>query len=206
MKLINLFALLVLVVFAPACAQDDSGGSGQATLSAGPQARDSLDIAQYVVQATPDGDLDVVLRATNGSRIGEVAIYKEPNGDRVVRVTADGAVTEFDSNTMTIARDGVVLYALDRTTLEAADSASELDATAPQIPAELLHAICLAGIVITDNVFIDHVGTVAPTSVEYVRDCPWWVTAGACATSLIPSPTAPASLAMCVLCGASYFF
>ena len=135
-------------------------------------------------------------------QIGNIIAYHEVNGGRVFRITLDGAVTELraDAERMSVSRDGIVRYTLDRAQVDASNALSQLEAKATPMTADDTRAVGLAATVASDKALIDYVASVSPGDVPYlVKDCPWWVTLAAC----VGWETGVGAV-MCVACGASY--
>src|SRR5690242_3137128 len=123
MKSLHAFSLAVLTtgVLASGCAQDAAPGptaTPSVNVSAGARAKAQFGVDRYVIARDTGADnrLTVELRAADASRIGDVTMYQLPDRRGVVRVAIDGSVTDIvsDADTMTVARDGVIRYTLDR--------------------------------------------------------------------------------------------
>jgi hypothetical protein len=207
MKIFNAcsVALLAFGLLTPACATDSPAPTGPASarVAAGATAHAQLGVEEYGVRLNPaEGNLAVELRGAGGAVLAEVTSFRQPSGAGVFRVDAGGVVTDViaDGDALTIARDGTVRYTLDRSAVEAAGGLAELEASAQALPADVVDAIRIAGVVVTDQALVDYVTTESPASVAYlIPDCPWWVTLAACAGWGTGVGTI-----MCVACGASW--
>ena len=201
------FAVLATGVLASGCTQDAgsaSTGTPGVNVSASARAKAQFGVDRYVItrDGAADDRLAIELRAADGTHLGDATMYQLPYGRGVVRVSIDGSVTDIvtDAEAMTVARDGVVRYTLDRAQANASTGSAELSATMRPIPEDLTRAVGLAAVVVNDQAVIDYAAATQPAGTAYlITDCPWWVTALACMTF----ETGVGAI-MCAACGLSY--
>lgn len=209
MTSLNALSLAVLAtgVLASGCVQDAgsaSTGTPSVNVSASARAKAQFGVDRYVItrDAAADDRLTIELRAADGTHAGDVTMYQLPYQRGVVRVSIDGSVTDIvsDAETMTVTRDGVVRYTLDRAQANASTGPADLDATMRPIPEDLTRAVGLAAVIATDQAVIDYAAETRPAGAAYLlTDCPWWVTLGAC----LAWETGVGAI-MCAACGFSY--
>jgi len=195
------FAVVAAGLAMSGCAQNNAPSSSDPSIeiAASQQVRSRFGIDHYSVQI---GDTAAVgLRAADGLLIASMTTYRLPDGTALVRLSGSGSVTDITSNadTLTILRDGVVRYTLDRAAASAATGLADLEATARPVPSDLAPALGLASAVATDPGLMEYLAQVSPNTAYLVKDCPWWVTLAAC----VGWETGVGAV-MCVACGASY--